>query len=111
MKITYDEYDRMEEICDYMHEQMAEDVMDIDSDHIFYMTMQRPTLEQLKVMDIEHHFEDYFEYLFFYYTQDFTEELQGDLDELEEYKSMKAYLRSVFDKKIEFVDEDELEED
>lgn len=104
IKMTYDEYDRMEEICEHIRNENTDNIGDIDESKIYYVTMQRPTLNQLLKMDIENHLEDYFIYLFFYYTQNFDDELSGDIAEYEEYKEMKAYLKKVIDRNIEFID-------
>lgn len=103
--LTYDEYDRIEEICSMIkqknEEEFLEDEERIDGKHMY------PTIEQLKAVNIEDHAEDYFLYLMYWYTQRFDDLLKNDAIEYGKYKEAMKYIKAIIDDQIEFIDDEE----
>lgn len=103
--ITYDEYDRIEEICSMIKQKNEEDFLEederIDGRHMF------PTIEQLKAANVEERAEDYFLYLMFWYTQKFDDALKNDTLEYGKYKEAMKYIKNIIEDQIFFIDPDE----
>lgn len=103
--LTYDEYDRIEEICSRIKKKNEEEFLEederIDGKHMF------PTIEQLKDADVEGHVEDYFLYLMFWYTQKFDDVLKDDVVEYAKYKESMKYIKDIIEDQIEFLDDEE----
>ncbi len=104
MKISYEEYDKIEESCGTIMEASRGNVA--DGPARFEYLSSWPTVGELEAADAEKNFKKFFRYLMFWYTQDLTEELKEDPKALKEYQEAMKYIRELFKRKIEF-EEDE----
>ena len=106
MKITYDEYDEIEEICEKLNEENM--MNNIGTNRYFDIRKRFPTIQQMEKADVKNNFEEYFIYLMFWYTQKFDGEFADDEEKLGEYKASMKYIKELIDSNIEFADDEAL---
>ena len=97
MILTYDQYDRMEEACDRIRQTIEQH--DSTDKKYFEPYTKWPTVAVLQEMDVEHHVDEFFPYLFFWYTQKFAPEEMSDSDE---YRSSMKYIKKLIDRSVIF---------
>lgn len=102
MRITYDEYDKIEDICTKIYQD--NETEQIGTADYFLALHNWPTVEQLEAVDVAHNMEQYFPYLMFWYTQRFDSQLESDYAEYEEYKKSMKYIQDLMTNQLEFVD-------
>ena len=103
MRITYDEYDTLEEYCENFKKQNENEL--IGTDKYFPIQFIWPTVEQLEAVNVADNFEEYFPYLFFWYTQKLDDQLKDNPEEYQEYKEAMKYIKKLVDSNIEFVED------
>ena len=109
IKLTYDEYDQIEEVCEQI-KRINEDTYP-DEMRLFSGRYQYPTVEQLCTLNVEDHIEDFFLFLMFWYTQKFDDLFTDSKDDYEDYKQSMRYIKQVIDRNVEFLEDDATEEE
>lgn len=105
IKLTYDEYDRIEAVCERI-KQINEETYP-DEMRLFSGRYQYPTVEQVCTLNMEEHLEDFFLFLMYWYTQRFDNLFGEAKDEYKDYQESMAYIKKIIDRNIEFVDDEE----
>ena len=98
MKMSFSEYDIKEEICDKIY--VDNKVNYMPSAYHFEGALQFPTIEQMEALNVDKNLTKYFNYLFYFYTQDFEEELMHDSESLSEYRKAKKYISKLLMKNL-----------
>ena len=106
MKLTYEEYDKLEEICEQIRRENEKPLFEVDEQKMFSIFLQRPTVAQMEEAHVKENFETFFPYLFFFYTQRLDSKLEDDADDYKEYRAAMDYIRKLMDENIEFADDD-----
>lgn len=109
MKLTYREYDMAEEVCERMMEKNENEY--IGTSKYFAAHHLWPTVEQMEALQVEEHFEEYFPFLFFYYTQKFDGQIKDNVNKYTDYQGAMKYIKDIMDRNIVFVDETDDEEE
>ena len=104
IEMTYAQYDEMEELCEKIYNKNENEY--IDEDRRFNGRYQYPTVSELQKMKAEENIEKYFPYLFYYYTQDFSDKFAGMPSELKEYQASVKMIRDIMNKNIVFTEDE-----
>lgn len=104
-QITFEEYDALELACEEIRKE--NETTFYDDFRQFDGRVQFPTMEQMQAVQVESNFDKYFEYLFYFYTQDFEEELQNSPEDHHNYMESMAYIRRLMKDQLVFVDPEE----
>ena len=99
-KLTFNEYDEIEEKCDRLMASLSTDEIDLRN-----LLNLFPTVEELEKIDIKKNLQKYMPFMLFWYSQEADERL---LDDKEEYKKTKAYIKKLIEQNLELVDEEDM---